>query len=336
MSADEFTLIERYFSTIRLSETPAFLGQGDDAAILDIPDGQQLVCSVDTLVAGKHFPLQTSANDIANKALAVNLSDLAAMAAKPAWFLLSLTIPENNEAWLKEFSDELRRQAQLYKLELIGGDTCKGELSISIQIMGLVDKGKAITRSKAQTADLIVVSGVLGCANLGLSVIQNKIDLASGDKATVLKALNRPTPRLELRDFLQKYATSCIDCSDGLVGDLRHILKASRVGASLSLDQIPMHPWIASNKQYQMVLAGGDDYELCFTIKPDNIDAIKQWNEDSSDCQLTVIGEITNTGYFLRDGNETVDLESYSAFQHFGADDNLASGPGTNDGANDG
>ena len=317
MSADEFSLIERYFSTIRYSETPAFLGQGDDAAILDIPDGQQLVCSVDTLISGKHFPIDTSASDIAHKALAVNLSDLAAMAATPAWFLLSLTIPNSDENWLSEFSNTLRKQAQKYQVELVGGDTCKGELSISIQIMGLVERGKALTRSDARVGDMIVVSGVLGTAALGLSAIQGKVSLPESELDVVIKALNRPVARLELQSFLQEFATSCIDCSDGLIGDLRHILKASKVGAILRLDKIPMHPWIQSNEQYHLALIGGDDYELCFTMNPDNIAAVERWNENPSNCRLSVIGEITETGYLLKQDDKNVDIDNYSAFQHF-------------------
>ena len=317
MAADEFSLIERYFSTIRYSRQPACLGQGDDAAILDIPDGQQLVCSVDTLIAGRHFPHQTPACDVAYKALAVNLSDLAAMAATPAWFLLSLTMPESDESWLDEFSASLRHQADKHQIELIGGDTCKGELSISIQIMGLVDKGKAVTRSGAEVGNLIVVSGVLGSACLGLSVIQENVELPDSQLDGVLQALNRPNPRLELRGFLQDYATSCIDCSDGLVGDLRHILKASKVGATLDMGQIPVHPWIESNRQYQMALTGGDDYELCFTIGSKDMDALERWNGDSTHCRLTVIGEITEHGYFLRQEGQQINLENFTAFQHF-------------------
>ncbi|MCP4491359.1 MAG: thiamine-phosphate kinase [Gammaproteobacteria bacterium] len=310
----EFALIKGFFQSIGHTQYPVALGVGDDAAVLDIPQGQQLVMSVDTFIAGVHFPEHTIAADIAHKALVVNLSDLAAMAAKPAWFLLSLTMPEVDETWLEAFSKSLTEVADQYNIELIGGDTCHGPLSISIQITGLVDTNCYVTRSGAQPADLIVVSGQLGNAALGLA----QLDLPKTLSAKCLQALNRPIPRLCLTDFLQQYASAAIDLSDGLVGDLKHILDKSEVGAVIHEDSLPVNDWIKQNNAFEYALNGGDDYELCLTIPPENKDQINTWNQANQDCPLRVIGEITESGYYLASDNQNIDLSDAQGYQHFG------------------
>ncbi len=310
----EFSLIQDFFQNIGHTQSPVALGVGDDAAVLGIPYGQQVVMSIDTLVAGVHFPEHTTAADIAYKALVVNLSDLAAMAAKPAWFLLSLTMPEVDEAWLEAFSRSLKQVADQYQIELIGGDTCHGPLSISIQVTGLVDTDCYITRSGAQLGDLIVVSGQLGNAALGLA----QPGLPKALSAKCRNALNRPVPRLCLTDFLQQYASAAIDLSDGLVGDLRHILDKSQVGAVIHEDSLPVNDWIKQNNAFEYALNGGDDYELCLTISPENKDQINTWNQTNQDCPLRVIGEITESGYFLISNNQNIDLSDKRGYQHFG------------------
>lgn len=318
MPQAEFTIIEKYFADIGASEWAAKLSQGDDAAILEIPDGKQVVMSVDTLIAGVHFPLETSPADIAHKALAVNLSDLAAMGATPAWFLLSLTIPDTNESWLDSFSEGLKKIADQYRIELVGGDTCHGPLSITIQVTGLVDKGKYITRSGAKPGDLILVSGQIGNAALGLAHLQNRIKLNGKHKSLCVEAINGPIPRLRLTGFLQNYATAAIDISDGLVGDLRHILDKSRVGALIRQGDLPVSGWIKDNSAYEYALTGGDDYELCLTISPEYKDQVLHWNRNNPDCQLQEIGQITESGYYLETENETIDLTHSKGYQHFG------------------
>lgn len=318
MPQSEFSLIERYFANTGRTQYSAKLSQGDDAAIVEIPQGKQAVMSVDTLVSGIHFPEQSSAADIAHKALAVNLSDLAAMGATPAWFLLSITLPEVDEIWLAEFSASLKNIAEEYEIELIGGDTCHGPLSISIQVTGLVDKDKYVTRSGAQVGDLILVSGQLGNASRGLAFLQKKIRLPGQEQEIAVQALNRPTPRLCLIGFLQKYANAAIDISDGLVGDLKHILEKSRVGANIRQADLPVDNWIKQNNAYQYALSGGDDYELCLTVSPIHRDDIKVWNQNNPDCPLHVIGEITESGYYLITDDETIDLASSKGYQHFG------------------
>ena len=318
MSQSEFSLIERYFANTGRTPYSAKLSQGDDAAIVEIPQGKQVVMSVDTLVSGIHFPEQTSAADIAHKALAVNLSDLAAMGATPAWFLLSITLPEVNDPWLAEFSTALKDTSEQYEIELIGGDTCHGPLSISIQITGLVDKDRYVSRSGARIGDLILVSGQLGNAALGLASLQEKIRLPKELEEMAVRALNRPAPRLCLTVFLQQFSNAAIDLSDGLVGDLKHILDKSDVGAVIRQAELPVNDWIKQNNAYQFAFTGGDDYELCLTVSPDYRDDITAWNQNNPDCQLKEIGEITESGYYLIVGDQTVDLTSTKGYQHFG------------------
>ncbi len=314
MPISEFSLISQYFANTGKSPYTVSLSQGDDAAVVAVPAGKQAVMSMDTLIAGVHFPLETQAADIAHKALVVNLSDLAAMAAKPAWCLLSLTMPQVDEAWLTAFSGSLKQIAEHYQIELIGGDTCHGPLSISIQVTGLVDTDCYITRSGAKSGDLIVVSGQIGNAALGLAQIDLPIELT----ARCLNALNRPTPRLCLVDFLQQYASAAIDLSDGLVGDLKHILDKSEVGAVIHQHNLPVNNWIRQNNAFEYALNGGDDYELCFTVPSEYSEQINTWNLENQDCPLQVIGEIVESGYYLVTEDQKINLTHVQGYQHFG------------------
>jgi len=314
---NEFSLIERFFSNTGQSRFPVKLSQGDDAAIVDVPSGKQLVMSVDTLISGVHFPEQTSAADIAHKSLAVNLSDLAAMGATPAWFLLSITLPKFDEAWLSEFSTSLKTISNHYQTELIGGDTCRGPLSITIQITGLVNKNNYLDRKSAKLGDLIIVSGTLGNAALGLAHLQQKITLPNDLIEPCIKALNRPLPRLELTEFLTRFANAAIDLSDGLVGDLRHILDQSQKGALIRRDALPVNDWIRSHQAYDFALSGGDDFELCFTVPAKDKNEIDHWNQHNPQCLLTAIGEVTESGYQLISNDQTEDLSHWQGYQHF-------------------
>lgn len=317
MPVSEFALIERFFRDTGAKQGSTALSQGDDAAVIGIPSGYQLVMSIDTLISGVHFPEDTSPADIAYKALAVNLSDLAAMAAEPAWFLMSLSLPGSDEAWLSEFSQSLKHVARRCNIELIGGDTCRGFLSVTIQVNGLVPENSYIARSGAQPGDLIVVSGQLGNAALGLVSMQHKVSLPESLRSKCVEALNRPVPRLCLTKFLRDYATSAIDISDGLVGDLRHILAKSQVGAIIYRDKLPVNDWVADHALFDYALRGGDDYELCFTVPEKFIDKLHQWNQQNADCGLTIIGEITGSGYYLDDGRQAINLENLDGYNHF-------------------
>jgi thiamine-monophosphate kinase len=317
MEHDEFAIIERYFSNIGNPAGNTVLAVGDDAAVVNVPPADQMVVSMDTLVGGIHFPVETCAADIAYKALAVNLSDLAAMAASPAWFLLSLTLPKNDSDWLDQFAKGLRQAADNFNLQLIGGDTCRGALSITIQIAGLVPSGRFVTRKHATRGDLILVSGELGNAGLGLAQIQGQVDLPPDLQSRCLLALNRPQPRLELIPFLREFASAAIDISDGLQGDLAHVLKASGCGASISRDAIPVNAWIEQQQAYHYALGAGDDYEICCCVPARHRGEIDNWNLGHPECRLTVIGEVTESGYMLQEGERLIDLTNLQGYRHF-------------------
>ena len=261
----EFNLIQQYF-TREAKQTD--LGVGDDAALIRVTEGMQLAISSDMLVADTHFFHYAAPYDIGWKALAVNVSDMAAMGAQAKWATLAIALPEVSEAWLGEFSRGFFACADKFEIDLIGGDTTCGPLNISVTIMGEVPTGAALKRSGAQVGDDIWVSGQLGSAALGLAYLQGKLALTN-ELAICLKALHTPTPRTALGLALRGIATSCIDVSDGLLADLGHILKASNCGAMLDVEKIPCINYfkldLSNVELQQLLLAGGDDYELCFT-----------------------------------------------------------------------
>jgi thiamine-monophosphate kinase len=267
----EFNIIKKYFTRPTLQ---ADLGVGDDAALLKVANGNQLVVSTDMSVAGTHFFVDAAPFDIGWKSLAVNISDIAAMGANPKWTTLSIALPAIDEIWLTEFSRGFFACADAFHVDLIGGDTTRGPLNISVTIMGEVPTGKALKRSGAQVGDDIWVSGQLGSAALSLAclkskTLQGKIALNNDTLQANIHALHRPIPRIDLGLKLREIATSCIDISDGLLADLGHILKASNCGATIDLEKIPCIDYLKNdldNPQFQeFLLAGGDDYELCFT-----------------------------------------------------------------------
>ena len=298
-TSHEFELIEHFFKNQVHQRQDVILGIGDDAALVRVPAEQALVVAVDTLIESVHFPPETSAFDIAYKALAVNLSDLAAMGAVPAWATLALTLPSNDEDWLQQFSQGFFELANRYSVNLIGGDTTRGNvLGLSVQLQGWVDPDIALKRHGAQPGDLIYVSGCIGDAGLGLLHHQRKLKVSEPDVEYVLQRLNRPQPRVELGQALLGIASSAIDISDGLAADLGHVLKASGVGARVSLEDIPCSDaynnaatqlseyLIQYNKSMltdfpatEFALTAGDDYELCFTVPPSKqqeVDCISQ------------------------------------------------------------
>lgn len=316
----EFEIIRQYF-TPQEYRADVVLGIGDDAAILTIPDGHQLVQSVDTLVAGVHFPIETSPQDIAYKALAVNLSDMAAMGAEPVWFTLAITLPNDDEEWLKSFSESLSSLAIKYNVQLIGGDTTHGPLCISITINGLVPSGKALTRNNAQVNDRIYVSGAIGDAALALAAWQGQCLLSNDSVSYLNEKLNRPTPQVELGILLREYASACIDISDGLIADLEHITEQSNLGAKINFENIPLSKEFTSNLTDEkliisLVLSGGDDYELCFTIP-----ASKQLDFEKiilkNEMSVTCIGEIDSTkGVSCMLNGEKIAVQK-SGYNHF-------------------
>lgn len=285
----EFKIIERYFKK-KMKRTA--LGIGDDAAIINVQNHYQLVISSDMLVENIHFLKNTNPSHLGWKSLAVNLSDIAAMGATPKWATLSISLPKINHAWLKKFSEGFFKCADKFGIDLIGGDTTKGPLSISITIMGESKKNKALLRSGAKINDDIWVTGQLGLASMGLANLQGQLKLTPSIKIKCIRALETPCPKISLGSHLSRYANSCIDISDGLIQDLGHILKASKVGASLLLNNMPCEKFIHTSKQYQFALNGGDDYELLFTANKKNRAYIKKIAKKTN-TPVTLIGSIT-------------------------------------------
>lgn len=313
MALTEFEIIERYFTHGFPASSDVLQGIGDDCAVLSVSADQQLHVSVDSSLVGTHFPANASAYDIAWRALAVALSDLAAMGAKARWFTLALSLEREQlhgdaDDWLENFSAGLRDLAQRYHVSLVGGDTTRGPLSISIQVMGLSSQGRWLKRSGAQVGDVICVSGPLGNAAAGLALYQQapeglgasetSLPLRSEQRysvAQLLQAYLRPEPRLELGEKLLPYASSCIDISDGLLADLGHILKASSCAACLELTALPLTPAllaVAGPEQAQRwALSGGDDYELCFTVPASRYKSLAE-TLAQTDSSVIRIGEV--------------------------------------------
>ncbi len=269
----EFELIDHLRNRLGLRNPQTQLGIGDDAALLRVNQGS-IAAAVDTLVAGVHFPAGTAAADLGWKSLAVNLSDLAAMAATPRWALLALTVPEVDKSWIDDFADGWAALACTNGIELIGGDTTRGPLTISVTVLGEVD-GQPLLRSAANAGDDLYVSGNLGEAAAGLALLQQRLN-ASGsatDRAQLVARLNRPQPRCGLGLALGLHASAAIDVSDGLLSDAAHLLRASGLAATLDLGQLQPSPALAAviadpNAQQHCMLNGGDDYELLFTAPP--------------------------------------------------------------------
>jgi len=263
---DEFALIELLTTSLDAARG-AMGGVGDDAAILEVPHDKNLVVSTDTLVEGVHFEVGTAPADIGYKSLAVNLSDLAAMGAKPAWYFLALTLPVFEADWIREFARGMGELAAKAYTRLAGGDTTRGPLNVTVTVCGLVTPGQALTRGGARVGDIVGISGVTGLAGRALRDIQSGEEPAPA----CLAALIRPRPRVRLGQSLGGLASSCIDISDGLLADLGHIAKASCVGAELHLGRLPVPSELADlneEDRWEIQLGGGDDYELCFTAAP--------------------------------------------------------------------
>ena len=336
---NEFALIESYFKTLseRTAGARCDLGIGDDAALVTVPLGKQLAVTADTLVSGVHFPVDTLPFDIGYKALAVNLSDLAAMGARPAWFTLCLTLPQFSDPWLQGFCAGLETLMREIPVTLIGGDTTRGPLSITIQAMGLVDSGCALRRDGAKPGDDIFVSGCVGDAGVGLRlVMQNSAADQLALNATLHTALNtaqlrlnRPLPRNALGAALGAVASSCIDISDGLLADLGHILTASHAGADVDVNTVPISPALLdpaivaqlglpdSTPQgaRRFALSAGDDYELCFTAAPDQREQVMALAQQAG-ISVTRVGTVTaQPGIFdLANGGVMLTPAGYSHF----------------------
>ncbi len=305
----EFSLIDRFFKRPPKNSTLT-LGIGDDCALLSVPHGYELAITTDTMVENVHFFADCAPYDLGYKLLAVNLSDLAAMGAKPLAVTLALTLPAADEPWLKRFSQGFFTLADRHAVELIGGDTTLGPLTLTVQALGTVPAGKALKRSSAKPGDYVCVSGQLGDAGLGLAIKQGRYGKHS---ELALNRFNRPDPRIEAGQALLGLDSACIDLSDGIAGDLGHVLRQSHAGACLTWDDIPLsddvREYIAATGDWRMPLTAGDDYELCFTISPEKTDALT--------FPYTIIGRIeTAPGLRIRKDGNVQPLEAKS-FEHF-------------------
>lgn len=317
----EFDLIARYFT--RAPRTAAVtLGVGDDCALLKPRAGYELAISTDMLVEGRHFFHHADPTALGHKSLAVNLSDLAAMGASPLACTLALALPNIDEHWLAAFANGLYDLADKHNIALIGGDTTQGPLTISMTVLGEVPEGQALRRDRAQAGDDIWVSGTLGDACLALHALQNKLVLDSASLTQACIDLHTPEPRTALGMALRGIAHAAIDISDGLLGDLRHILKRSGMGAHLQASALPLGTVLKATQTrdicYEFALNGGDDYELCFTAPQMQREAVLQAARQT-DTAVTRIGHITSaSGLFLFDENGaplTVKLNSYEHFK---------------------
>lgn len=329
---NEFQLIQQFFQREQ-AEHPAegvVLGIGDDCALLQVPAGKQLAVSVDTLVAGVHFPLDADPEWIAERALRTNLSDLAAMGAEPLWFTLALTVPDADEDWLRSFSRGLFRCARAYGIALVGGDTTSGPLSITLQVMGAQLPHQALRRDGAQVGDFVLVTHYLGDGAAALAALQQNLESAPGLGLApahydyLWQRFYCPVPRLHESALIRTIASAALDVSDGLVADLQHICNASDLGAVIDVENLPLSPAVlalgessGSLKQaYEWALGGGDDYELCFTVAPERLPEIAMLIAQGK-LQATVIGEMIVGNHVICEYHGEPFGVTTSGYKHF-------------------
>ena len=276
----EFELINRFFTGRGITRRDVDLGIGDDCALVTIPEGCQLAVTTDTLVEGVHFFSDISPKALGHRILAVNLSDLAAMGAEPAWISIGLTLPNVDETWLEQFTEGMHDIAEYYNVQLIGGDTTQGPLTITVCAKGIVPKGKALTRSGAKVGDWLYVTGDLGDAALAIEARKQGWELSDEDRSYAQKKFDYPAPQVAAGQVLRGLANSAIDISDGLLADLSHILTHSGVGATIHADKVPFSNALKNlpNEEVRLMLAMayGDDYQLLFTVPDSNRVAVEK------------------------------------------------------------
>jgi len=345
MPLGEFALIDRYFRDLGITRDDVLLGVGDDGALLRPPPGFDLVAVSDTLVEGVHFPAGAAARSVGHRALAVNLSDIAAMGAVPAWSLLALTLPSVDERWLEEFAAGFGALAREHQVALVGGDTTRGPLMLGVQVLGFVPQGQGLRRTGGKPGDLLCVSGTPGEAAAGLALLQQTIDLPEASRATpaleqAAQQLRRrfefPTPRLALGAALRDLASACIDVSDGLLGDAGKLAAASGCTAIVDLDRLPHSTALSALVAAQCLsepaalrcaVAGGDDYELVFSVPQAQRERL---HELAARENISMIGELAPavgaepaSNVQLRRGGRWLASEEFAAlaagFDHFAA-----------------
>jgi len=317
--ATEFELIARYFSP---PTTHTLLAGGDDAALLQVSPGAQLVVSTDMLVGGRHFLTDADPYGVGWKSLAVNLSDLAAMGALPRWATLSIALPAADEGWIAPFTRGFLDLARSHDVDLIGGDTTRGPLNICVQILGEVPAGQALLRSGARAGDEVWVSGTVGEAALALACLRGELSLPDTDFRSARARLDRPTARLALGTALRGVASSAIDVSDGLAADAGHIAERSAVQIVIDWRAVPLSPFAERHRDLALVqrcaLAGGDDYELCFTAPPARHDQVATLSE-AVGVRLACIGRVqSGQGVVVLDPAGHPLALTERGFDHFG------------------
>lgn len=318
----EFALIDRFFRDCGARRSDVALGIGDDAALLDCPPDMQLVAAIDTLVQGNHFLDHFPAESVGHRSLAVNLSDLAAMGAHPAWALLSLTLPQADADWLAGFARGFGAIARQYNVALVGGNTTAGPLCISVQVLGHAPRPPVMLRASGKPGDIVFVSGTPGDSAGGLALELGKLTAPSEVAHHLRQRFHFPTPRVELGLRLRDYARACIDISDGLLGDAGKLAEASGCGVSLAWEKLSISPQLVAvagdTRAREMSLSGGEDYELCFSVPPDKI-ARMTHELPPAIWGYTPIGVLTETsGAVVTRGGTVMDF-SHSGWDHFGA-----------------
>lgn len=319
----EFALIDAIRARTGVARADVALGMGDDAALLVVPDGQQLVACTDTLVAGIHFLPDTAPEDLGWRALAVNLSDLAAMGAEPAWALLALTLPQALPRFVDRFAEGFAELARAHGVALVGGDTTEGPLAVTVTALGHVPPGRALTRHGARVGDAIFVTGTLGDAIAALYGLRdgNFGNARTAVAPALLAAMNRPQPRLAAGLALRGVATACIDISDGLLADLGHICALSGVGAELDAEALPVSAALAATFDHaaciDMALAGGDNYELCFTAPAARADEVARLLAQTPGGVTRIGRIIAGAGVVARDAHGDRVETRNAGWEHF-------------------
>ncbi len=317
----EFELISRYFASSGAKRTDTAVGVGDDAAVLQVRDGYDLIVTTDTMVSGTHFFPADDPRALGHKLVAVNVSDLAAMGAEPAWLSLALTLPAVDDGWLAAFAAGLHETAEYYNCQLVGGDTTRGPLSLTMIAKGLVPRGKAITRSGARVGDYIYVTGTLGDAALGLRLCQGLHEVSKKHQTHILQRFHYPSARVALGQALRNIASSAMDLSDGLYSDIQHIMQRSNVGASIDVAKLPLSQAVKDScdpgTALQLALSGGEDYELLFTVPEARRGSLEVLLSPYG-IALSCIGRITGAaGKLELKQGEQVYAYQHQGFTHF-------------------
>ena len=316
----EFELIKRFFTEQAIKRKDVLLGIGDDCALISPSERQNIAVTTDTLVAGVHFPHETSARAIGHKSIAVNLSDLAAMGAEPTWISLAITMPEIDTQWIEEFCAGVFELCEFYNVQLIGGDTTQGPLSITVTAQGLTPIDKHITRSGAKAGDWLYVTGEIGDAALALKGINNEVNIAKEYLESIRHSLDFPRPRILAGQALREYASAAIDLSDGLISDLGHICAASKVGANIVLEDLPisnaLRDTVGMEEAFEIALVGGDDYELLFTVSEDNRVGMETALANSGNT-ITCIGQLNGSEKITTTLDSKAVAINAKSFEHF-------------------